>query len=133
MGYVRSFFAVGGWQRFDTPSHLPESGVKEGTMLRHAISHSRLMRESTDRVQSALASADNNEQLVARRILENPAVWSQWENEHSMLMRQLANCGVRKVQIVALKHATFRLLHGKALFQYLRRSEVRGRERTQVM
>jgi hypothetical protein len=102
-------------------------------MLRHAISHSRLMRESTDRVQTALESTDNNEQLVARRILENPAVWSQWENEHSMLMRQLANCGVRKVQIVALKHATFRLLHGKALFQYLRRSEVRGRERTQVM
>lgn len=102
-------------------------------MLRHAISHARLMRESTDRVQTALKSADTNEQLVARRILENPAVWSQWESEHSNLMRQLANCGAHRVQVAALKHATFRLLHGKALFQYLRRCEIRGRERKQVM
>jgi len=102
-------------------------------MLRHAISHARLMRESTDRVQVALHSTDLTEQMVARRILESPVVWSQWEGEHSMLMRQLANCGVRHVQVAALKQTTFRLLHGKALFQYLRRSEVRGGERAQVM
>jgi hypothetical protein len=91
------------------------------------------MRESTDRVQTALISPDKNEQLVARRILENPAVWSLWETEHSNLMRQLANCSLRRVQIAALKHATFRLLHGKALFHYLRRSEIRGSVRMQVM
>ncbi len=102
-------------------------------MLRHAISHSRLMRESTDRVQTALKSRDDNEQLIARRILENPAAWSNWESEHSLLMRQLANCGVRRAQVAALKHASFRLLHGKALFQYLRRSAVRGPQRVQVM
>jgi hypothetical protein len=124
---------VVGWQRFDTPARLPDSGPKEETMLRHAISHARLMRESTDRVQVALHSTDLNEQLIARRILENPAVWSQWEGEHSMLMRQLANCGVRHAQVAALKQTTFRLLHGKALFQYLRRSEVRGVDRAQVM
>jgi hypothetical protein len=102
-------------------------------MLRHAISHARLMRESTDRIQTALKSPDLNEQLVARRILESPAVWSAWESEHSVLMRQLANCGVRHAQIAALKQTTFRLLHGKALFTYLRRSEVRGVSRAQVM
>ena len=102
-------------------------------MLRHAISHARLMRVSTDRVQTALQSTDTNEQLVARRILESPSIWSQWESEHSGLMRQLANCGVRRVQVAALKHANFRLLHGKALFQYLRGSAVRGGQRTRVM
>jgi hypothetical protein len=102
-------------------------------MLRHAISHARLMRESTDRIQTALKSPDFNEQLVARRILESPAVWSAWESEHSVLMRQLANCGVRHTQVAALKQTTFRLLHGKALFNYLRRSEVRGVGRAQVM
>jgi hypothetical protein len=102
-------------------------------MLRHAISHARLMRESTERIQTALKSPDLNEQLVARRILENPAVWSAWESEHSVLMRQLANCGVRHAQVAALKQTTFRLLHGKALFTYLRRSEVRGDSRAQVM
>jgi hypothetical protein len=102
-------------------------------MLRHTISHARLMRVSTDRVQTALKSSDYNEQLVARRILENPSVWSQWEKEHSGLMRQLADCGVRRAQIAALKHANFRLFHGKALFQYLRRNGVRGSERARVL
>jgi len=102
-------------------------------MLRHAISHARLMRESTDRVQVALSSTDSGEQQVARRIFENPAVWQQWESEHSNLMRQLANCGLRSAQVAALKHTNFRLLHGKALFLYLRRSEVRGSPRREVI
>jgi hypothetical protein len=91
------------------------------------------MRVSTDCVQSALSSPDVNEQMVAQRIMENPAIWSQWEYEHSELMRQVANCGDRRVQVAALKHASFRLLHGKALFQYLRGGEIRGEHRTQVM
>ena len=102
-------------------------------MLRHAISHGRLMRESTDRVQAALSSSDRNEQLIARRVLESTVIWQQWENEHSSLMRQLANCAVRQAQVVALKQTTFRLLHGKALFQFLRQSEVRGAQRVQVL
>jgi hypothetical protein len=48
-------------------------------------------------------------------------------------MRQLANCAVRHAQVVALKQTTFRLLHGKALFQFLRQSEVRGAQRVQVL
>ena len=102
-------------------------------MLSHAISHSRLMRESTERIHAALTSSDVNEQLIARRVFDNPAAWSQWESEHSSLMRQLANCGLQRAQVAALKHATFRLLHGKALFQYMRRSEIRGVERAKVM
>jgi hypothetical protein len=102
-------------------------------MLRHAISHGRLMRESTDRVQAALSSSDRNEQLIARRVLESTVIWQQWEHEHSSLMRQLANCGVRHAQVTALKQTTFRLLHGKALFQFLRQSELRGAQRAQVL
>jgi hypothetical protein len=101
-------------------------------MLHHAISHARLMRESTDRVQAALKSADALEQLVARRVLENPDVWGLWEREHSNLMRRLADCGAR-AQVGELKQTTFRLLHGKALFQYLRRSSARGRHRHLVV
>ena len=102
-------------------------------MLRHAMSHGRLMRESTDRVQAALSSSDRNEQLIARRVLESTVLWQQWEHEHSSLMRQLANCGVRHAQVAALKQTTFRLLHGKALFQFLRQSAMRGAQRAQVL
>ncbi len=67
-------------------------------MHRNAISHSRLMRESTDRIESALHSDDSKEKLVAHRLSENPATWQLWENEHSGLMRKLPNsafCGSR--------------------------------------
>jgi hypothetical protein len=101
-------------------------------MLHHAISHARLMRESTDRVQAALVSADAGEQLIARRVLDNADAWGLWEREHSYLMRKLADCGAR-AQVEELKQTTLRLLHGKALFQYLRRSSARGKRRQRVI
>ena len=101
-------------------------------MLHHAISHARLMRESTDRVQAALASRDSAEQLIARRILESPLIWQLWEREHSNLMRRLVDCGARS-QVSELKQTSFRLLHGTALFDYLRASAVRGNRRERVV
>lgn len=101
--------------------------------MRQAISHARLMRESTDRVEAALRSGDGSEQLIARRVLESPVVWQQWESEHSSLMHQLASCGAPRAQVAALKQTTLRLLHGKALFQYLQQSAVRGDRRAQVI
>jgi len=91
------------------------------------------MRESTDRVQAALRSSDVKEQLVARRILENPAVWEQWEREHSSLMRRVAEYSGAHAQVQSLKRTSLSLLHGKALFQYLRESEVRGSRRLEVV
>jgi hypothetical protein len=100
---------------------------------RSAISHARLMRESTDRIESALDSDDDKGHWVARRISENARSWELWENEHSGLMRQVADYGVLRTQAVALRQTTLRLIHGKALFEYLRRNAVRGMERTQIL
>jgi hypothetical protein len=100
---------------------------------RSAISHSRLMRESTDRIQSALQSDDDKEHLVARRISENARTWEVWENEHSGLMRQVADYGVLRNQAAALRQTALRLIHGKALFEYLRRNGIRGPERARML
>jgi hypothetical protein len=100
---------------------------------RSAISHARLMRESTDRVESALHSNDVKEHLVAHRILESTKSWQLWENEHSSLMRQVADYSVLRTQAAALRHTALRLIHGKALFEYLKKSEVRGGERCQIL
>jgi hypothetical protein len=101
-------------------------------MRHHAISHARLMRESTDCVEAALASEDVTEQLIARRVLESPEAFDAWEREHASLMRPLSNVSVRR-QVEGLKQTTFRLLHGKALFQYLRQNPVRGAQRRQLI
>jgi hypothetical protein len=100
---------------------------------RSAISHARLMRESTDCVESALYSDDHKEHLVAHRILENPVSWQSWEWEHSALMRQVADYSVLRSQAAALRQTALRLIHGKALFEYLRKNEVRGAERAQIL
>jgi hypothetical protein len=100
---------------------------------RSAISHARLMRESTDRVESALHGNDAKEHLVAHRILESTKSWQLWENEHSSLMRQVAEYGILRTQAAALRHTALRLIHGKALFEYLKKGEVRGEERCQIL
>jgi hypothetical protein len=91
------------------------------------------MRESTDRVETALHSEDVKEHLVAHRILETTKSWQLWENEHSSLMRQVADYSVLRSQAAALRHTALRLIHGKALFEYLKKSEVRGEERCQIL
>jgi len=100
---------------------------------RTAISHSRLMRESTDRIESALRSDDEKEHRVANRLFETTKTWELWENEHSGLMRHVADYGILRTQAAALRQTALRLIHGKALFEYLRRNEVRGTERTRIL
>jgi hypothetical protein len=100
---------------------------------RNAITHSRLMRESTDRIESALRSEDEKEHRVANRLFESTKTWQLWENEHSGLMRHVADYGVLRTQAAALRQTALRLIHGKALFEYLRRNEVRGTARTQML
>ena len=102
-------------------------------MHRSGISHARLMRESTDRVERALRDDDDKEHLIAHRIFESPKSWELWEGEHSSLMREVAEYGVLRTQAIALRHTALRLIHGKALFEYLRKNAVRGAERTRIV
>jgi hypothetical protein len=102
-------------------------------VYRSAISHSRLMRESTDRIEIALRSDDDKERLIAHRLSENSTTWQTWENEHSALMRQIADYGVLRTQAAALRQTALRLIHGKSLFEYLRRKAVRGTGRARIL
>lgn len=91
------------------------------------------MRESTNRLEGAARSKDAQEHLVAQRILETAGSWNAWELEHSGLMRQVADFVVLRNQAVALRHAALRLIHGKALFEYLRKHSVRGNARAKIL
>jgi hypothetical protein len=91
------------------------------------------MRESSDRIQNALRGTNAHEQLIAHRIMENPTAWQLWESEHSSLMRQVAAYGVLRTQAAALKQTALRLIHDKALFEYLRKTRVGGAERAKIL
>ncbi len=98
-----------------------------------AFTHARLMRESTDRIERASRGQDEKERLVAQRILATPDSWSAWELEHSGLMRQVADFAALRNQAGALRHAALRLIHGKALFEYLKKHGVRGSARAKLL
>jgi hypothetical protein len=100
---------------------------------RSAFSHARLMRESTDRVEGALRSDDPKEHLIAQRILSTPGSWNSWELEHSGLMRHVADYSTLRHQAAALRRTAVRLVHGKALFEYLKTHNVRGHTRAAVL
>jgi hypothetical protein len=102
-------------------------------LQRTGMTVDRLMRESTDRVERALRSDDAVEQLVATRIVETPDSFRRWEGEHVTLMRGVAEYSVLRTQLTALKHTTLSLIHGKALFDYLKRREIRGEERANLI
>jgi hypothetical protein len=91
------------------------------------------MRESTDRIESALRSEDDKDHHIAHRLLETTRSFHSWELEHSGLMRQVAEQGKIQTQALALRHAALRLIHGKALFEYLRVNKVRGDERVKIL
>jgi hypothetical protein len=91
------------------------------------------MRESTNRIEGALHSKDAQEHVVAQRILASTAAWNAWELEHSGLMRQVADFVVLRNQAVALRHAALRLIHGKALFEYLKKHSLRGDARARIV
>jgi hypothetical protein len=102
-------------------------------MQRAAISHSRLMRVSAERVEAALRGEDAKEHDIARRVLSTPATYSSWELDHSALMRQVADFSALRNQAAALRHMALRLIHGKALFEYLKKHNVRGDERRHIL
>jgi hypothetical protein len=91
------------------------------------------MRESTNRIEGALRSNDAQEHVVAQRVLATATSWNAWELEHSVLMRQVADFVALRNQAVALRHAALRLIHGKALFEYLKKHNVRGEARSRVI
>lgn len=102
-------------------------------MQRSAFSHARLMRVSTDRIESALRGDDAKDHLVAQRILATPQSWHSWELEHSGLMRVAADCTALRHQAAVLRQTALRLIHGTALFEYLKNRGVRGSARAALL
>jgi hypothetical protein len=66
-------------------------------------------------------------------VLATPGSWHAWELEHSGLMRQVSDFVALRNQAVALRHASLRLIHGKALFEYLKKHNVRGAARAAIL
>jgi hypothetical protein len=98
-----------------------------------ALSLPRLMQESEKCLEDAARSGDEQQQLVAGRILDNVQLWCQWELEHLALVRDVVRHGRADAQSIALRSGVLGLIHRKALFEYLRTTRLKGTARRRVV
>jgi len=119
-----------GWPANELASTLVRrfAGSLSNTDFRR-ISHDRLMEESQRLISSAALSGQPIEERVASRILDNPRDYRRWEDEHAALMRRTATERLPISQRGTLLETSLALIHRKALFEYLRDQQVRGKAR----
>ena len=100
-------------------------------MLIHAYKHAILMAESESRVELAVYSRAPAD-VVAKRVLERADIYRHWEAEHDRLLRPVSEQGRMERQVIALRTAAFTLVHRRALFEYIRERQVKGRKRLRL-
>ena len=98
-----------------------------------ALNLAHLMRESEKCLETAASKGDERQQLVAGRILGNVHIWCDWEREHLALVRSVVRHGRPVDQSSALRSGALGLIHRKALFEYLRTTQLRGTARRRVV
>jgi hypothetical protein len=101
-------------------------------MFARAYKHERLMDASERCVEAVARSGGTEDQLVACRILEQPAAYQRWISDHDHLMRSVSEQAKLERQMLALRRSTFSLVHRKALFGYLRDQHVVGVRRRKL-
>jgi len=89
----------------------------------------RLMSASHSFVAATARDDDNAQSVVAMRLLQHPATYTEWEVGHSWLMQQVCKPARLREQIVRMRVTTLRLIHRRAVFEYLRDRRVTGAQR----
>jgi hypothetical protein len=88
-----------------------------------------LMDVSESRLDVLRYAGTEDERLVIRRLLDQPAAYRRWGAFHYPIMQKVAATRNSREQLVRLRQSNFVLLHRQALFEYLRESGVTGRDR----
>jgi hypothetical protein len=99
----------------------------------NALTFTRLMWASEQRLLQASQSEDSREAMVADRVLSNPSTQRLWHSAHSGYMHDVADHRRPGRQVTALRSVSMRLIHRKALFEYLRDDAVRGSGRRKIV
>lgn len=94
-----------------------------------ALSIARLMDYSENHLARAAYSERQDAALVASRLLEDVPLYSSWERSHHRLMRQVAAANRPAAQLQELRRISFRTLHRKAPFEYLRQRRLSSQAR----
>jgi hypothetical protein len=89
------------------------------------------MEESELRVAMS-AYACSPADLITRRLLHCPQMYSRWEAEHDRLMRGVSEQAALPRQVATLRATAFGLVHRRAIFEYLRDVRLTGSRRRRL-
>ena len=97
--------------------------------MARSLRYDRLMRVSHSHV-AATARDDNQEnQVLALRLMQHPGTYSDWEQRHSRLMQQVCQPTRLRRQMIKLRATTLSLIHRRCVFEYLRDRQLTGARR----
>lgn len=97
--------------------------------MARGLRHDRLMRVSHSHVQATARDNSHAQQIVAVRLMQHPDSYSEWEHQHSNLMQQVCRPKHYRAQLVHMRATTLRLIHRRAVFEYLRDRKITGTKR----
>jgi hypothetical protein len=99
------------------------------TNVVRGLRHERLMRASHSHVAATARDDKNAQSIVALRLMQHPGTYTEWEVGHSRLMQQVCQPPRLRAQIVRMRATTLRLIHRRAVFEYLRDRRITGAQR----
>lgn len=94
--------------------------------------HQKLMHESEYALHAAADSSAKDVARIANTIIGDNSFYRQWETTHADLLRPVAQRKRNVAQLMELRRAEIRLVHRRALFNYLKESGIRGEHRQRL-
>jgi hypothetical protein len=89
----------------------------------------RFMSASHSYIARTARDDSNDQSIVAMRLMQHPATYAEWEAGHSRLMQMVCQPPRLRAQIVRMRATTLRLIHRRAVFEYLRDRRITGAQR----
>ncbi len=97
--------------------------------MARGLEHDRLMRVSHSYVAATARDDGHEQQILAIRLMQHPATYTEWENGHSQLMQRVCQPNGLRAQIVRMRSTTLALIHRRAVFEYMRDRRLTGSRR----
>ena len=97
--------------------------------MAQSLRHDSLMRVSHSHVAQTARDDNEENQILAMRLMQHPGTYAEWESGHSKLMHEVCQPTRFRAQLVKMRETTLRLVHRRAVFEYLRDRKITGAKR----
>jgi hypothetical protein len=98
-------------------------------MARSSLRHERLMKASHSHVEATARDDTQENQILALRLMQHPATYTEWETRHSQLMHRVCQPTRLRGQMIRMRETTLALIHRRSVFEYMRDRKITGAKR----